>query len=89
MSAGLLVAVNHFAAPGAGLPTPPLKKRRLQPRLARLSSRRPFFGSSLLWFTGDDWHHNGAFFLPHAFNFLASFGHPRPAPVEVGNGRFR
>ena len=41
------------------------------------------------WFTGDDWHHNGAFFLPHAFNFLASFGHPRPAPTKVGNGRFR
>ena len=35
------------------------------------------------WFTGDDWHHNGAFFLPHAFDFLASFGHPRPAPTKV------
>ena len=34
------------------------------------------------WFAGDDWHHNGAFFLPHAFNFLASFGHPRPEPTK-------
>ena len=28
------------------------------------------------WFVGDDFHHNGAFFLPHAFNFMASFGQP-------------
>jgi uncharacterized protein len=28
-------------------------------------------------FAGDDFHHNGALFLPHAFNFLASFGRPR------------
>jgi putative CocE/NonD family hydrolase len=34
------------------------------------------------WFAGDDWHHNGAFFLPHAFNFLASFGRPRPQPTQ-------
>ena len=33
------------------------------------------------WFTGDDWHHNGAFLLPHAFNFMAAFGHPRPEPT--------
>ncbi len=31
------------------------------------------------WF--DDFHHNGAFFLPHAFNFLATFGRPRPQPT--------
>jgi putative CocE/NonD family hydrolase len=41
------------------------------------------------WFTGDDWHHNGAFFLPHAFNFLAAFGHPRPAPTKEQTDRFR
>lgn len=35
------------------------------------------------WFTGDDWHHNGALLLPHAFNFLAAFGHPRPAPTKT------
>jgi uncharacterized protein len=32
------------------------------------------------WFVGDDFHHNGALYLPHAFNFLASFGQPRPEP---------
>ena len=25
-------------------------------------------------FVGDDFHHNGAFYLPHAFNFLGDFG---------------
>jgi uncharacterized protein len=40
------------------------------------------------WFTGDDWHHNGAFLLPHAFNFLATFGHPRPEPTKKGEERF-
>ena len=40
------------------------------------------------WFTGDDWHHNGAFQLPHAFNFLASFGHPRPEPTKKSTERF-
>jgi putative CocE/NonD family hydrolase len=29
------------------------------------------------WFIGDDFHHNGAFYLAHAFGFLASFGRPR------------
>jgi uncharacterized protein len=36
------------------------------------------------WFIGDDFHHNGAFWLPHAFNFYASFGQPRPRPTTVG-----
>lgn len=39
------------------------------------------------WFW-DDFHHNGAFFLPHAFNFLSSFGLPRPAPTSERNPRF-
>ncbi len=30
------------------------------------------------WFVGDDFHHNGAFFLPHLFNFISVFGQPRP-----------
>ncbi len=34
------------------------------------------------WFAGDDWHHNGALFLAHAFNFMSGFGHPRPEPVK-------
>jgi len=33
------------------------------------------------WFIGDDFHHNGALFLPHGFNFLSSFGQPRPKPA--------
>ena len=33
------------------------------------------------WFIGDDFHHNGTLYLPHAFNFLANFGHPRPEPT--------
>ena len=37
------------------------------------------------WFAGDDWHHNGALFLPHAFNFFANFGHPRPEPTKKGS----
>jgi uncharacterized protein len=40
------------------------------------------------WFTGDDWHHNGAFLLPHAFNFMASFGHPRPEPTKKSREHF-
>jgi uncharacterized protein len=33
------------------------------------------------WFVGDDWHHNGALFLPHVFNFMSNFGKPRPEPT--------
>lgn len=33
------------------------------------------------WFRGDDFHHNGAFFLADAFNFYSGFGVPRPKPV--------
>ncbi len=33
------------------------------------------------WFTGDDFHHNGALYLPHGFNFLIAFGQPRPEPT--------
>ena len=29
------------------------------------------------WFVGDDFHHNGAFFLADAFGFYSSFGKPR------------
>ncbi len=39
------------------------------------------------WFF-DDFHHHGAFFLPHAFNFLAQFGQPRPLPTTKGPPRF-
>lgn len=31
------------------------------------------------WFLGDDFHHNGAFFLAHAFNFMINFERQRPS----------
>jgi hypothetical protein len=37
---------------------------------------------------GDDMHHNGAFFLVHAFNFIASFGRPRKGPEHQTGPRF-
>jgi putative CocE/NonD family hydrolase len=40
------------------------------------------------WFTGDDWHHNGALLLPHAFHFMAGFGHPRREPTKRSHERF-
>lgn len=30
------------------------------------------------WFIGDDFRHNGALFLAHAFNFFSFFGRPNP-----------
>jgi hypothetical protein len=33
------------------------------------------------WMGGDDFYHNGALLLPHAFNFYANFGRVRPAPT--------
>ncbi|MFQ5411874.1 MAG: CocE/NonD family hydrolase [Phycisphaerae bacterium] len=36
----------------------------------------------------DDFHHHGAFFLPHAFNFLAVFGRPRPELTTEWGERF-
>lgn len=37
------------------------------------------------WFIGDDFHHNGTLFLPHAFNFFSGFGRPRPKPTSTGS----
>src|SRR5262249_34587423 len=39
-------------------------------------------------FTGAGSHHNGAVLLPHAFNFLASCGRPRPEPVKKSSFTF-
>ena len=41
------------------------------------------------WFIGDDFHHNGAFFLMDAFSFYSSFGRPRPEPTRQGNAQFQ
>lgn len=36
------------------------------------------------WFRGDDFHHNGAFFLMDCFGFYTKgFGYPHPKPVSV------
>jgi putative CocE/NonD family hydrolase len=37
------------------------------------------------WFIGDDFHHHGALFLPHLFNFIGNFGRPRPGPISKLN----
>ncbi len=37
------------------------------------------------WF--DDFHHHGAFFLPHYFGFFSSFGQSRPEPTSSRSGR--
>ena len=54
------------------------------PALVAVSPQAPIAD----WFVGDDFHHNGAFFLPHAFNFYSSFGKPRPGPTTKGAPRF-
>ena len=33
------------------------------------------------WFMGDDFHHNGAFFLMDGFSFYSGFGKPRSGPT--------
>jgi putative CocE/NonD family hydrolase len=46
------------------------------PALKAVSPQAPMADNWL----GDDMHHNGAFFLPHAFNFIINFGRPRTGP---------
>ena len=38
------------------------------------------------WFIGDDFHHNGAFFMMDAFDFYSGFGVPRPKPITPDKG---
>lgn len=40
------------------------------------------------WFIGDDFHHNGAFFVMDAFSFYSGFGKPRPKPTTQGAAGF-
>ncbi|MDZ4698919.1 MAG: CocE/NonD family hydrolase [Rhodothermales bacterium] len=35
------------------------------------------------WFIGDDFHHNGAFYLQDGFNFFRRFEHPEPNPTAA------
>jgi putative CocE/NonD family hydrolase len=48
------------------------------PALRAVSPQAPIVD----WFAGDDFHRNGALWLPHAFNFMVNFGKPRPAPTR-------
>lgn len=41
------------------------------------------------WMSGDDFFHNGAFLVSHAFQFYANFGWPRPQPVQQYPRRFQ
>jgi len=54
------------------------------PALKAVSPQAPIAN----WFVGDDFHHNGALFLPHAFNFFSGFGLPRPKPTTEPPPRF-
>lgn len=54
------------------------------PALKAASPQAPMADNYL----GDDMHHNGAFFLSHAFNFISNFGRPRPKPTAIGLPRF-
>jgi len=40
------------------------------------------------WFIGDDFHHNGAFFLLDCFPFYYSFGQPHRTPTRTGKPSF-
>lgn len=53
------------------------------PALVAVSPQAPI--ADWYW---DDFHHNGALFLPHTFNFFASFGKVRSGPTTQWNGRF-
>lgn len=41
------------------------------------------------WMAGDDFFHNGAFLISHAFNFYSAFGQPRPQPKKEPDIRFK
>jgi putative CocE/NonD family hydrolase len=54
------------------------------PALAAVSPQAPIAD----WFF-DDFFHHGAFFLPHAFNFFATFGRERPEPTTSRGFSFK
>jgi putative CocE/NonD family hydrolase len=66
---------GHYAAQALIDPHPALKA---------VSPQAPMDDNWL----GDDMHHNGAFFLPHAFNFLYGFGRPRKGPAHQTRAQF-
>lgn len=54
------------------------------PALKAVSPQAPIVD----WFAGDDMHHNGALWLPHAFNFFANFGRRHQHPTTTWPARF-
>jgi len=54
------------------------------PALRAASPQAPVYD----WFIGDDFRHNGALFLAHAFNFFARFGRKKPGEHEVQGPQF-
>lgn len=50
------------------------------PALKAVSPQAPATDS----FMGDDFHHNGAFFLPHAFGFYSAFGKKAVPTIDYG-----
>lgn len=60
---------GHYAAQALIDPHPALKA---------VSPQAPMADNWL----GDDMHHNGAFFLPHAMNFISGFGKARTGPTQ-------
>ncbi|MSQ95437.1 MAG: CocE/NonD family hydrolase [Gemmataceae bacterium] len=48
------------------------------PAIKAASSQAPIVD----WFMGDDWRHNVALFLAHAFNYMPTIGKPRPQLVK-------
>jgi putative CocE/NonD family hydrolase len=54
------------------------------PALKAVSPQAPIVD----WFVGDDFHRNGAVWLPHFFNFISYHGRPRPEPTRKGPPRF-
>jgi len=53
------------------------------PALVAVSPQAPIAD----WFF-DDFHHHGALFLPHLFNFISAFGKPRPEPTTERHSHF-
>ena len=41
------------------------------------------------WFQGDDFHHNGAFFIMDGFGFYSGFGKPRPKPTTQSSPGYK
>ncbi len=54
------------------------------PALRAVSPQAPMDDNWL----GDDMHHNGAFFLPHAMGFISGFGVPRTSDMGYGPRAF-